>query len=96
MHYGKKIVLHCPRGLHRPIDTLIADFMKCGVIFVGVVGKDAAQIEDIIDWSCIGEDGADLYHMLTASHEGETVEEAVDLAERLTGDYAGPVQVVEF
>jgi hypothetical protein len=96
MHYGKKIVLHCPRGLHGLIDSFVAAFIKCGVIYVGVVGKDASQIEDIIDWSCIGEGDADPYFMLTASHEGESLENAIEFAEQLTGDYAGPVQVVEF
>ena len=95
MSYGKKVVLHCPQGLHRSIDSLVNEFIKSGVTYVGVVGKDASRIEDIIDEICVG-DGSNDYFMLTASHENETLQDALELAEHLTGEYAGPVQVVEF
>lgn len=95
MHYGRKVVLHCPRGLHRSIDTLVSEFMRSGVVYVGVVGKDASRIEDIIDELCVG-DGLSVYEMLTAGHENETLQDAISLAEQLSGVYAGPVQVVEF
>jgi hypothetical protein len=95
MAYGKKIVLHCPQGLHRSIDSLVDAFIKSGVVFVGVVGKDASRIEDVIDEICVG-DGSNVYEMLTASHEGETIQDAINMAEQLTGEYAGPIQVVEF
>lgn len=91
----KKIVLHCPRGLHRSIDALVDAFMKSGVTYVGVVGKDASRIEDIIDEICVG-DGSSAYDMLTASHEDEALQDAINMAEHLTGEYAGAVQVVEF
>jgi hypothetical protein len=97
MSYGKKIVLHCPNGLHRIIDPLVDEFIKSGVIFVGVVGRDAAKIEDLIDWHCVGDlEGNNSYYMLTSSHEDEALQEAIQFAEQLTGEYAGPVQVVEF
>lgn len=95
MSYGKKIVLHCPRGLHQSIDSLVGALIKSGVTYVGVVGKDASRIEDIIDEICVG-DGSNVYYMLTANHENETIQDAINLAEQLSGEYAGPVQVVEF
>ena len=95
MNYGKKIVLHCPKGLHSSIDSIVDALIKSGVTYVGVVGKDAAHIEDIIDEICVG-DGSDVYSMLTANHENETIQDAINLAEQLTGEYAGPVQIVEF
>jgi hypothetical protein len=95
MQYGKKIVLHCAHGLSRSIDALVADFIASGVTYVGVVGKGASHIEDIIDWICVGEDGSNPYAMLTASHEDETLKDAILFAEQLTGEFAGPVQVVE-
>jgi hypothetical protein len=96
MQYGKKIVLQCPQGLSRSIDTLIADFIASGVTYVGVVGKGASHIEDIIDWICVEKDGSNPYSMLTASHEDETLQDAILFAEQLTFEFAEPVKVVEF
>ena len=49
MAYAKKIALHCPNGYDTRLDTLIEDFIRDGVVFVGVVGEDCARVEDIID-----------------------------------------------
>ena len=62
---------------------------------MGVVGVDAAKLEDIVDELCVG-DGTDPYFMLTASHPGESLEDALALANILTDEYAGPVEVIEF
>ncbi len=94
MVYGKKIVLNCPNGLVQPIDSLIAQFKESGVLFVGVVGKGASEIEDLIDECCVG-DGSSPYDMLTTSHEGASLSEAVAFAESLSGNFEGSVQVVE-
>jgi hypothetical protein len=98
MAYGKKIVLHCPKGLHSSISSLsslVDAFIQSSVVFVGVVGRDASRIEDIVDECCVG-DGTNSYFMLTSSHEYETLQDAIEFAELLTGEYGGPVQVVEF
>ena len=64
--------------------------------YVGIVGIEAAKIEDIIDELCVG-DGSEPYFMLTASHDAdETLQDALFLAEQLTDEFAGPVTVVEF
>jgi hypothetical protein len=93
--YAKKIVLRSRWGYHPGLDTLVADFRRDGVLFVGVVGKDCDIIEDIID-----ELSQDLPvpgpALLTASHVDGTVEEAVNFAQGLGGEYAGAVEVVEF
>lgn len=62
------------------------------MIYVGVVGVDAARLEDIIDERCVLRD----YFMLTATHEGETLEDAIFLASVLADEYAGPYRLVEF
>lgn len=53
MPHAKKIVLNCARGYQPRIGTLVSEFMRDGVSFVGVVGLDCAKIENIIDdlWS---------------------------------------------
>ena len=91
----RKIVVHSLAGYRPEFDALVQSWIGNGVNYVGVVGVDASKLEDIVDELCIG-DGKEPYFMLTASHEGETLSEAVALANQLTGEYAGPVQVVEF
>jgi hypothetical protein len=94
MKYKKKIVLHCPNGLPANLEQLVAEFRAAGVIYVGVVGKDSSFIEDNIDELAVGL-GLDVYELLTACHETETVAEAVKFAESLSLEFKSPVQVVE-
>jgi hypothetical protein len=89
-----KIVLHCRNGATPRLDPLVEEFIPDGVIFVGVVGKDCAQVEDTIDEIVVGKGDRD-HDLLTSSHPNESVEEAVRFAGSLTGKYAGEVQVVE-
>ena len=97
MPYAKKIVLRSRWGYRPGLDSLVADFKRDGVLFVGVVGTDCDIIEDIIDELCVGgDDGAAAYAMLTSSHVDGTVEEAVSFAQSLGGQYSGAVEVVEF
>ncbi len=95
MAYGAKLVLHCRNGYEFRLDSMVEEFIKDGVKFVGVVGKDCSKVEDIIDQLVIGVDGNRDYDLLTSSHEGKSIEEAVEFAKALTGEFAGEVQVVE-
>jgi hypothetical protein len=91
--HPKKIVLHCPNGYTPRLDALVEEFVRDFVIFVGVVGQDCAKVEDIIDELVVG-DGSRDYHILTSSHPGESVDEAVRFAEALTGEFEGKAHVV--
>ena len=94
MDTPRKIVLHSLGGSRSKLPGLVSAWMAQGVGYVGVVGEDAAAIEDEIDWLCIG-DGTNSYSMLTAAHEcGETLQDAIQLAEQIT-TVAGTVAVVE-
>jgi len=95
MAYGPKLVLHCRNRYEFRLDAMVEEFIKDGVKFVGVVGKDCSKVEDIIDQLVIGDDGTRDYDLLTSSHEGESVEEAGAFAKSLSGDFGGEVQVVE-
>ena len=64
--YAKKIVLHTPKGYSAALDTLVAQFIKDGVAFVGVIGKDCSKIEDIVDEICVG-DGSNAYDLVKSS-----------------------------
>ena len=95
MAYLKKIVLYCPNGHDARLDSLVEEFIRDGVIFIAVVGKDCSKVEDIIDELVVG-DGSRDYFMLTSFHPDESVEEAVKFAKSLTGKFEGKeVQVVE-
>ena len=58
MAYGKKIVLNCRSGYTMRLDGMVEEFIRDGVKFVGVVGKNASHVEDMIDELVVG-DGAD-------------------------------------
>jgi len=88
-------VLHSKSGYRPEMDALIERFIRDGVKFVGVVGGDCEKIEDIIDEMVVG-DGSKENFILTSSHPGESLEEAIKFARSLSAEYAGEVQVVEF
>lgn len=50
----RKIVLVSRQGYTRELDARVADWIQEGVRYVGVVGIDAARLEDIIDEQCVG------------------------------------------
>ena len=90
----RKIVLHSVHGYRPELEAMVAGWIREGVQYVGVVGQDAAKIEDAIDDLCLG-DGINSYFMLTAAHDpGETLEDAVFLAEQIS-TISGTVEVVE-
>ena len=93
--YAQKVVLNCPSGYKVALDALVEDFIRDGVAYVGVVGNDCARIEDIIDELVVGDGSDESRYILTASHPGKDLADAVEFAESLTGKYEGAVQVVE-
>lgn len=95
MSYESKVVLHSKSGYWPEMDALIESLIRDGVKFVGVVGDDCEKIEDIIDEMVVGEGNNDNF-ILTSSHPGESLEEAIEFARSLSLEYAGEVQVVEF
>ena len=94
MSHPKKVVLHCREGYTPRLDRLVEEFIRDGVIFVGVVGKNCEKVEDIIDEIVVG-DGSRDYHLLTSSHPDESVAEALGFADALTGEFEGKAHVVE-
>jgi hypothetical protein len=92
----RKIVVLSLAGYRPEFDALVQSWIRNGVNYVGIVGVDAEKLEDIVDELCVGDGTGEPYFMLTASHAGEPLSEALALANTLTGEYAGPVQVVEF
>jgi hypothetical protein len=95
MPYARKVVLHCPRGYRMELEPLVEQFVRDGVKFVGVVGKDCATVEDHVDWIVLGEGSDGSRFILTSSHPDQSVTEALEFARSLTGEYEGEVQLVE-
>jgi hypothetical protein len=94
--YARKVVLHCPRGYRIELNALVEDFLANGVAFVAVVGEDCSRVEDIVDELVVGDGTDEKRFILTSSHPGETVAQAVEFAKSLSNEYAGQeVQVVE-
>lgn len=75
---------------------MVTQFIRDGVVFIGVVGEDCSRVEDIVDELVVGDGSDDRPFILTSSHQGESLEDAIAFAESLTGEYAGEVQVVQF
>ncbi|WP_028601170.1 DUF7684 family protein [Ottowia thiooxydans] len=95
MPYGRKIVLHCPCGYKTELDEIVEQFIRDGVVFVGVVGHDCSRVEDIIHELLVGDGFDETRFILTSFHEGESLDEAIEFAESLMDEYAGKVQVVQ-
>ena len=96
MATSRKIVLHSLHGYRPELDAIVTQWIQDQVGYVGVVGVDASKIEDVIDDLCVG-DGSNSYFMVTASHgSDETLQDAIFLAEQLSGELTGEVRVVEF
>jgi len=94
MAFARKLVLNCRNGYDARLNAMVEEFIKDGVVFVGVVGKDCAKVEGIVDELVVG-DGSRKYDLLTASHTGESLQQAINFAKSLTGEFVGDVQVVE-
>lgn len=94
MVYSQKIVLHCPDGYKPELDDMVEQFVRDKVIFVGVVGKDCSRVEDIIDELVVADGEDESRSILTSSHPGKTVEEALEFARSLTLEYSGDAQIV--
>ncbi len=92
----RKIVVHSTSGLDRDISDLARGWVSEGVKFIVVVGRDASELEEAIDWVCIG-DGTDSYEMLTASLGAEEgISDALELAATISDEYGESTSIVEF
>ena len=68
--------------------------MRDGGFFVGAVGITGANVEQIIYEICVG-DGPNVNFMLTSSHPDESLADAIEFAESLTGEHAEPIEIVD-
>ncbi len=77
------------------LDILVRQWIQEGVRYIGVVGQDAALIEDIIDELCVG-DGVEPYFMLTAAHSpDEELDDAIALAQQISEEFGDEIRVIE-
>lgn len=96
MPYPRKIILNCPNGYDAKLDGLVVDFLRDGVTYIGVIGRDCSKVKDIIDVLLVRNGIEGNQSILTASHPGESIDDAIYFALSLTGDHAGEdFQIVE-
>lgn len=94
MEYAPKVVLHCPAGYRMELESLVEQFLACGVQFVGVVGEDCELVEDLIDELVVGDGTDSSRFILTSAHPGESVADVVEFARSIAGAGEGEAQVV--
>jgi hypothetical protein len=95
MPYKKFVLLYLTSEDPLNLEEIVESFLRHGVRFVGVVGRNASYIEDLIDEIIIGDGSDPDRFILTSSHESESFEEAFEFAKMLSGDLDGGVQVIE-
>jgi hypothetical protein len=95
MKYAPKVVLHCPLGYRMGLDSMVERFIADDVKFVGVVGTDCGQVENLIDELVVGDGTDPTRFILTSSHPGESIADVVDFARLISDAGDGEAQVVE-
>jgi hypothetical protein len=94
MAYPPRVVLNCLRGYRMELDAMVEEFLRDGVRLVAVVGQDCERVEEVIDELVVGLGDDASRFLLTSSHPGESVEDAVAFAQSLSEECAGEVAVV--
>jgi hypothetical protein len=82
MKQNKKVVLLSKSGYDKRHDPMLIEFIDLGIELFCAVGKDAEAWEEAVDWLCIGPDGTGERFVNTASSEGWTLEDALQVAEQ--------------
>ncbi len=95
MTLARKVVLRCRTGAAARVAALVEGWLRDGVCFVAVMGEDCDRVEDMIDELVVGDTTGPDRFILTSAHAGETLDAVVRFAEALTGEYAGPVAIVD-
>jgi hypothetical protein len=93
--YSPKVVLVSTMGnLSNRDDVLLQALLDSKIELFCVVGEDAQDWEDALDWVCVGAAGDGTHHITTTAHIGESVEEAIAFAEQFSTATPGDVEVL--
>lgn len=95
MTYSGKIVLDSTSG-YRPDrdDEFLRDLLKDRIELFSVLGIDADEWEDALDWICVGDDGLGDYVVITTSHKNEDLAQVIEFAESFETSREHAVQVI--
>ncbi len=95
MPHLAKIVLNSVHGYRMSLDGMVEEFLRDGVKLVAVAGKDCDTVEDIIDELVVGNGEDESRFLMTTSHPGAPLEEAIEFAQSYAEDEWGrEVQVL--
>jgi hypothetical protein len=93
MGYAPKIVLQLPLSSPGLLPSFVEACLRDGVALIAIVGEGCGEMEEMIDELIVG-DGLDgRRFIVTSSHEGESVAEAMQFAEIFDAD--GAVELVK-
>jgi hypothetical protein len=91
--YGERIVLHCPAGYKPALDQMVAAFVRDGVGFVAIVGKDAELVEDTVDELWVELTRGRGRTLITGRYS--SIEDAVAMVQSVVDSFPGKVERVE-
>lgn len=95
MPYSGKVVLVSTQAFVPERDAeFLRDLLHDRIELFSVLGVDAEEWEDALDWICIGEDGLGDYVIITTSHKDESLEQVMEFAEGFKTSVEHPVQVI--
>lgn len=89
-----KVILYCPDGMPESIEPLVHQLVNDGVRYIAAVGPQAEAIENLVDDIALSRGSPSDHFVLTVSHVDEGLEEAVELAGLLSGEYGKEVEVM--
>ncbi len=94
MPYPSKIVLQLPLSAPEVLALFVERCIAEEVELICVVGPEADEIEDEIDWLIVGDGSNANRFIVTTAHSNEPVDQVVQFAAAWTGD-GGPAEAPE-
>lgn len=96
MTYSGKIVLLSRSGyLPARDDLFLKTLVAARIELFCVLGVDADQWEDALDWLCIGEQGKGEHFIITTAHQDESLADVIEFAENFTTKTEHRVQLIQ-
>ena len=80
MPYQPAVVLALPLSAEDVLEPFVEACLVDAVALIAVWGKDCGEVEDLIDEIIVGDGSDDSRYITTSAHEGETLEDVMELA----------------
>lgn len=80
MSLPSRIVLHSPVVDQAALEPFVEQCLRDGVRLIAIVGENAEELEDEVDWLVIGDRADTSRFLVTSSHPDESIEEVLEFA----------------